>query len=303
MDFGKLDDISGVDFSLPPDRTRWEALPKPRSNSVQVYIGCPVWACKEWTGILYPTTAREKDYLRHYSRQFNTIELNATHYRIPDEATIQRWVSESPATFRFCPKIPQEISHRLMLQNAEELTGFFCEQVAALGERLGICFLQLPPYFAPEHLPILEQYLQKFPAQVPLAIEFRHPDWFRGTPDVQPFAQAAALLQDLQVSTVICDVSGRRDVLHQQLTTRTAVVRFVGNGLHPTDYTRIDEWVGRLQVWMDRGLDEVYFFVHEPDNVLAPQLADYLIAQLNQRFGLTLKRPQFVPKTEQMNLF
>jgi uncharacterized protein YecE (DUF72 family) len=303
MDFGKLEDISGVDFTLPPDCTDWAALPDCRYTTPQIYVGCPVWACKEWVGSLYPTTAREKDYLRYYSRQFNTIELNSTHYRIPDNTTIQRWNADSPTDFRFCPKIPQEISHQLMLQHAEALTTLFCEQVAGLGERLGICFLQLPPYFAPEHLPILTQYLQKFPPDVPLSVEFRHPAWFKGSTGKRPFDEAAAVLQTFGVSTVICDVSGRRDVLHQRLTTRTAVIRFVGNGLHTTDYTRIDDWISRLQNWLAKGIDNIYFFVHEPDNVLSPQLADYLIDNLNKRIGLTLKRPHFATKATQMNLF
>lgn len=303
MDFGKLDDISGVDFTLPSDSTDWAALPDCRQNMPQFYIGCPVWACKEWVGSLYPTNAREKDYLRHYSRQFNTIELNTTHYRIPDDATIRRWNAESPAGFRFCPKIPQEISHQLMLQNAESLMAMFCEQVAGLGERLGICFLQLPPYLAPEHLPVLTLYLQKFSLDVPLSVEFRHPAWFKGDSGKRHFDEAAKVLQELGVSTVICDVAGRRDVLHQRLTTRTAVIRFVGNSLHPTDYTRIDEWISRLQKWLEKGMEAVYFFVHEPDNVLSPQLADYLIDNLNKRLGLTLKRPQFAAKAEQMRLF
>lgn len=303
MDFGKLDDVSGVDFSMPPDSTDWAALPAVRHRVPQIYVGCPVWACKGWVGVLYPASAREKDYLRYYSRQFNTIELNTTHYRIPELATIQRWMAETSEGFRFCPKVLQEISHQKMLQNAESLTAVFCERMQALGERLGICFLQLPPYFAPEHLPILMRYLQQFPLQVPLAVEFRHPGWFVGAAGSRPFDKAAQMLQEWHISTVICDVAGRRDVLHQRLTTRKAVIRFVGNNLHPTDYTRIDAWIDCLQAWLAKGLDEIYFFVHEPDNILSPQLSDYLIENLNKRLGIILKRPQFAAKAGQMNLF
>lgn len=303
MDFGKLTDISNTDFTLPPDTTDWAALSPCNSAVPQVYAGCPVWACKEWVGRLYPVATREKDYLRHYGRQFNTIELNATHYRIPDAATIERWIAETPADFRFCPKIPQEISHRLKLQESEALTELFCKRIAALGKRLGICFLQLPPYFAPEHLPILTAYLQKFPTSVPLSVEFRHPEWFRGTSGNRPFDKAAQMMQELAISTVICDVAGRRDVLHQRLTTRKVVIRFVGNNLHSTDYKRIDDWIDRLQIWISEGLEEIYFFVHEPDNILSPQLTDYFIDNLNRRAGFALKRPQFIGTHTQMNLF
>ncbi|MCS6969166.1 MAG: DUF72 domain-containing protein [Cytophagales bacterium] len=302
MDFGKLDDISGVDFTLPPDRTNWSNLP-PRQGQVQVYVGCPVWACKEWVGSLYPPHARAKDYLYYYSRQFNAIELNSTHYHIPDNATISRWIEVTPSSFRFCPKILQEISHRLMLRPSKEVIQTFCKPIAALGNRLGMAFLQLPPSFAPAQLPVLAAFLKDFPREIPLAVEFRHPAWFQGPAGYQPFDHAAALLEQQNISTVICDVAGRRDVLHQRLTTGKTLIRFVGNGLHPSDYTRIDAWVERLKEWIDKGVEQVYFFVHEPNNALAPQLANYLINKLNERVGTSLRPLQKSNVDPQMHLF
>ena len=107
-------------------------------------------------------------------------------------------------------------------------------------------------------------------------------------------------------STVITDVAGRRDVLHMYLTTPIAVIRFVGNNLHASDYKRIDDWVAQLQQWFAQGLQTVYFFVHQPNNLQAPALADYLVKQLNQQCRLALPTVhwyQTVTEVKQQSLF
>ncbi|MBB6609745.1 DUF72 domain-containing protein [Pontibacter sp. Tf4] len=302
MDFGKLQSIEHVDFALPPDHPGTQPLLRQYKQSAkpEVYIGLPVWVNKAWAGTIYPATMREKDSLLWYGKQFNTIELNSTHYHIPGPTTIDRWRNAVPRGFKFCPKFPQLISHENMLQSTQSITAAFCESIAGLEDNLGSSFLQLPPYFAPEQLPDLEVFLKFIPETIPVAVELRHPDWFV---DNIASLELFEVLEKYGVGTVITDVAGRRDVLHMRLTTPTAMVRFVGNGLHPTDFTRIDAWVQRLKLWLEDGLQQLYFFVHEPDNTLAPDLAIYLIEQLNKICGLDLKVPKKYVQPVQGELF
>lgn len=105
---------------------------------------------------------------------------------------------------------------------------------------------------------------------------------------------------------VITDVAGRRDVCHLRLTTNTVLVRFVGNNLHPTDYSRIDDWVRRLEYWFSNGLHQVYFFTHEPDNLMAPDLAIYLVEKLDKMGGVETRGPKIIGQDgagQQMSLF
>ncbi|WP_347157528.1 DUF72 domain-containing protein [Pontibacter chitinilyticus] len=291
MDFGKLSDISRVDFTLPPDHP--DTLPLLRQAGrylkPRVYVGLPVWVNKAWVGDYYPAKMPEKDALLWYSKQFNTIELNSTHYHIPSPVTIDRWRQAVPVGFRFCPKFPQLISHEAALRSTQGITAAFCEAIAGLEEKLGDSFLQLPPYFAPQQLPDLEHFLKFIPESIPLTIELRHPDWYENR---MAGLKLYEVLEKYKAGTVLTDVAGRRDVLHMRLTTPSAMVRFVGNGLHPTDYTRIDAWVERLQGWFENGLQQLYFFVHEPDNTKAPELATYFINQLNKVCGFDLKPPK-----------
>lgn len=302
MDFGKLNDISGIDFTLPPDHPSTSLiLGKSMHQKAHFFVGPPVWANKDWVGKVYPTSAKDKDFLYHYARQFNTIELNVTHYQIPSQTTIERWrESVSGTNFKFCPKWPQIISHDAQLQKCESQIQEFVESISALKPYLGTTFLQLAPYFIPSQTHVLEEFFKQLPKSFPLAVEFRHPDWFNNE---KTWQKTLDLLQKYEVGTVITDVAGRRNVLHQTLTTPTLVLRFVGNELHPTDYKRVDEWVQKIKSWLEKGLENAYIFVHCGENVFAPELSKYWIEQLNQNCNLSLIPPKFLPKIVQGTLF
>lgn len=303
MEFGKLKDISKVDFSMNrvPQYTL-DLLEKcSPSAAPKFYFGCTGWAMKEWIGKYYPPKTKSKEYLYHYSRQFSTIELNTTHYRIPTAETIKNWYQLSSSTFKFAPKIPQSISHRADLGVYGKEIDLFCKSILGLKEKLGTSFMQLPPNFTPNRLKLLEQFLAKFPTdEVPLAIEVRHEDWFREEHNFQAWLE---LLANYGVGTVITDVAGRRDVLHLGLSNVSAMVRFVGNGLAPTDYERVDQWIDLLVNWMEQGLEEVYFFSHQPNNILSPDMCVYLIQQLERKSKLHFSIKTKPIDNGQMSLF
>ncbi len=293
MDFGKLNNIDTVDFRLPPTPEATQNYLNslmPRQAPLQLYFGCTGWSMKEWVGRYYPKGTKSAQYLQEYSKQFNTIELNSTHYRIPDAETIIRWIAQSQEGFSFAPKIPQVISHSRDLGLSGNYIEAFCEAIQPLGRRLGLSFMQLPPYFGPEQMPLLERFLERFPTQsIPLSIELRQEAWFG---EKSLLEQWVGILRQYGVGTTMSDVAGRRDVLHLQLSTPTAMIRFVGNNLHQSDFDRIDEWVLRLSEWSKQGLQRVYFFLHEPDNLLAPDIAHYFVQKVNELMGLQLSPPQ-----------
>jgi uncharacterized protein YecE (DUF72 family) len=305
MDFGKLENIENVenvDFTLPfTHQFTTEVLKsaEPTSNK-EVYIGPPIWANKDWVGKIYPSNAKDKEFLYHYTRQFNTIELNVTHYQIPSEATIERWRDTAPEGFRYCPKWPQAISHDAQLVNVILPSTQFVNAVLGLGDTLGTTFLQLGPSFDTSKVAALENFLKALPEGFPIAVEFRHPSWFT---DETTWQRTIELFRERGIGTVMSDVAGRRDVLHMCLTTPTVVLRFVGNELHPTDYTRADAWVDRLADWFGQGLQKAYIFIHCGENLLAPELTNYWIEQLNSKIELSIEPPIIRPQVVQGSLF
>lgn len=291
MDFGKIEDLSGVDFTLPDDHNNTDKLLKSlkgKKKKQKVYIGCAKWGIKEWVGKLYPPKTKEKDFVTHYVTQFNCIELNATHYRIPEPAWIERWKQSAGKDFKFCPKFPQMVSHMKRLKNCENETNAFYKAIDGFGGNLGTSFLQLPPNFTPKSHEQLTAYLKSLPKDADVSVEFRHPEWFK---DNEIANDTFAMINELGFGSVITDTSGRRDCAHMRLTNSTAFIRFVGNSLHLTDYTRIDDWVKRLKKWLAGGLETVYFMMHMHDEKDSPELTAYTIRQMNKHCKLDLNEP------------
>ncbi|GAB2569961.1 DUF72 domain-containing protein [Spirosoma areae] len=303
MEFGKLQNPDAVNFNLPPgsafNARIWAAV-EPAHRST-VFIGGPIWANKDYVGKVYPSTAKERDFLHYYTRQFNTIELNLTHYQIPTSGMIAKWKAEASTGFTYCPKFPQIISHERQLVASEGLTEEFVNAVLSLEEFLGMTFLQLPPTFGPNKWPVLETYLKSLPDELDVAVEFRHPDWFSKAIIWQ---QTLERLYLLRRHVVITDVAGRRDVLHMGLSSPVLTLRFIANEGHPTDYSRTDAWVQRLKTWFEKGLQTAYLFIHGGgDNDTAPELILYWVRELNKHCGLNLREPVLQPKVVQGSLF
>jgi uncharacterized protein YecE (DUF72 family) len=304
MDFGKIpeEQIGAVNFALPPD-TALTTRVLQQATKVQkprIYIGCAKWGRKEWVGLIYPPKTKEANFLDEYVKHFNSIELNAVFYQMPKVEQIRVWKEKAVAAgheFKFFPKISRTISHIRRLKNAEEDTSRYLESITEFGEYLGPCFLQLSDNFGPKNFEVLKDYLEKLPKDFDLFVEVRHPEWYS---DAAARADFFNLLHETQKGSIITDASGRRDCVHMELSTPQAFIRFVGNGLHPTDYSRIDEWVERLGTWVDKGLESIYFFLHQHDEKDTPVLADYTIKKLNQRLGTNIDLPKFIPKSDSL---
>lgn len=293
MEFGRLDDVDKVDFTLPTDHPDTAAVLgdyMPQQKERQIYIGGAKWGRKEWVNLIYPKGTKAADYLTWYGKQFNGIELNGTHYNFPSELQTAKWAASVPDGFLFCPKVTNSISHYARLKNAEEMTETFCEGVRGFGDKLGSVFLQMPDNFNPTRFDDLANYIQNWPTDIQLSVELRNANWYS---DERAADEAFSLLSENGVGYVITDVAGRRDILHQRLTGPFAFVRFVGNNLHTTDFVRVEEWAHRIKEWFDQGLHTLHFYVHEHDETHTPVMCEYTIETFNKVLGTKIKKPEF----------
>lgn len=302
MEFGRVpeSELNRIDFSLPADPVfNKNTLPGKPAATPKIYLGCAKWGREEWVGKIYPPKTKEKDFLQQYVKHYNSIELNATHYKVYGGAGIQKWVDKAAGKdFMFCPKMYQGITHRGSLANKQFISNEFFRGIAAFGNHLGPVFIQLSDTFSPNRKHELFDYLKALPAGFQFFLEVRHPDWFRKT-DIA--AELFSTLKEMKIGAVITDTAGRRDCTHMHLPIPKAFIRYVGNSLHPTDYTRSDAWIKRLQYWLQQGLEEVYFFMHMHNEATSPELTVYLADAINKQLGLQLTRPTFVE--QQKGLF
>lgn len=295
MEFGRvpvalLDEVS---FSLPKEPVFNKTILKGKpAKDTQVYVGCAKWGRKEWLGKIYPPRTREKDFLRYYVEHYNSIEMNATHYKIYGEKGTMKWAAQAAGRdFKFCPKMYKGITHFGKLTNKNFITNEFLRGITGFGEHLGPVFVQVNERFSPKRKEELFTFLASLPTDLQFFLEVRHPDWFAKK---EHATDMFSFLRDHQMGAVITDTAGRRDCAHMHLTIPKTFIRYVGNSLHPTDYTRIDAWVKRMKHWLDRGLQELYFFMHMHDEATSPELTVYLTDKMNAVCGLDIIKPKFI---------
>jgi len=292
MKFGQVEDPSKIDFTLPKDHSRTKEILKQNKKGLEnISIGCAKWNKTDLKGF-YPKGT--KDELAYYSTQFNSIELNATFYGMPSSEQVLTWKEKTPENFKFFPKITNTVSHFRRLLNIDDVVTQFATAVLNFDDKLGMVFLQLHDNFKPKDYERLEQFVNKWPKEVPLAIELRNTEWFT---DEEIFDKICELFEQHNITNIIVDTAGRRDMLHMRLTTPNAFIRYVGAN-DESDYQRLDDWLKHLTKWKKEGLQNLYFFVHQNIEKASPLLSAYFIENLNKEWKTDLP----IPKMGQENM-
>jgi uncharacterized protein YecE (DUF72 family) len=139
-----------------------------------IHVGSMGWSYDFWKGNFYPKKLVSKEFLAYYSKQFDTVEVDSTFYRIPSEKTVLDWKQQTPNGFIFSLKFPQIITHIKMLMNCEEETRVFLEHAELLEEKLGPLLLQFPPTFGDDRMPLLREFLMHLPKKHRYVVEVRN---------------------------------------------------------------------------------------------------------------------------------
>lgn len=288
MKFGQVANPDEIDFTIPADDADTKrVLEKSGANEMSIHVGCAKWNKTDLKGF-YPKGT--KDELGYYSTQFNSIELNATFYRLFPASTFEGWHAKVPDGFKFFPKLEQSISHFRRLKHVEETVDNNVTNMSHLKEKLGMPFLQMHNNFAPKDFDRVRDFVKNWQQyKMPLAMEFRHTDWYN---DGSVSSELYELLEKSKITNVLVDTAGRRDLMHMRLTTPTAFIRWVGANDPESDRARLDEWVTRIAKWKKLGLRELNFFVHQNIEKESPLLSAYFIEKLNKKVGTDLHIPK-----------
>ncbi len=299
MEFGRVpeSELNNINFTLPAEpANNKQVLPGKKATNPKIYLGCAKWGRTEWVGKIYPPKTKEKDFLDHYVKHYNSIELNATHYKVYGAAGVAKWAAKAgDKDFMFCPKMYQGVTHRGSLLNKEFITTEFLRGIVAFEKHLGPTFVQVSDAFTAKRKEELFTFLRSLPTDMQFFLEVRHPDWF-GKEDIK--AELFDFLRSINMGIVITDTSGRRDCAHMHVTVPKTFIRYVGNSLHPTDYTRVDDWINRMKYWLDNGIEEIYFFMHMHDEAFSPELTVYMVDKMNVACGLNLIKPKFIDPSQ-----
>jgi len=145
----------------------------------QLFVGTSGWAYPSWKPDFYPAKLAQKKFLSHYATQLNTVEVNFTFRQLVKETTIQNWIEQTPASFRFGVKAHQVITHIKRLKGTEDFVPRFLATIEPLASagKLGPVLFQLPPNLKADAT-LLKDFLVLLPRTLPAAFEFRHDSWF-----------------------------------------------------------------------------------------------------------------------------
>jgi uncharacterized protein YecE (DUF72 family) len=145
----------------------------------QLYAGTSGWAYPSWKPDFYPAKLSQAKFLQHYATQLNAVEVNFTFRQLLKETTAQKWIAQTPATFRFSVKAHQVITHIKRLKKTEDFIPRFLSTVQPIAQagKLGPLLFQLPPNLKADS-ELLEEFLATLPGGAASAFEFRHASWF-----------------------------------------------------------------------------------------------------------------------------
>ncbi len=238
-----------------------------------IFVGSSGWTYNDWTGVFYPKGVYGSARLSYYAERFDTVEINATYYRVPTQSMIQAWNKRLGPEFHLVVKGPRVVTHLKRLKDCEESLALYLELVLQL-TRLKVVLWQLPPSLRKD-IPRLEAFLSQLPTTVRHAVEFRHESWWDD--------ETTALLSRYKAAFVTVSHPNLPDVIIP--TTDFLYVRFHGVGEEKYRYYYSDEeltaWCTKIAPFLDT--HNVYAFFNNDYDANAPANAVTLRDMLQRR--------------------
>jgi len=212
-----------------------------------IRIGCSGWNYQHWrNGVFYPPRCPPRLWLDFYARHFDTVEVNATFYRLPRETAVENWVHESPPEFVFAVKMSRYVTHIKRLRDLPPSLELFYSRIRplAVSPKFGPVLWQLPGTFRRDDERLLQALEQLPPGRH--CFEFRHESWFDDA--------VYALLRRHGVALVVGDTPTRPFQTHE-LTADWTFIRFHhGTRGRRSNYSEreLEEWAVRIERWARR---------------------------------------------------
>jgi len=142
-----------------------------------VLTGTSGWQYRHWRDAFYPRDVPQRLWLEYYAGKFGTVENNGTFYRLPARETFDQWRQRTPGGFVMAVKASRYLTHVRRLRDPADPVRRMLDAFRGLDGKLGPVLLQLPPTLAADAA-LLDDCLARFPADVQVAVEPRHPSWW-----------------------------------------------------------------------------------------------------------------------------
>ena len=216
----------------------------------EIRIGTSGWTYPHWVRLFYPVDWPKSRWLEYYIEHFDTVELNASFYRLPLFKTFENWKARTPDRFIWALKANKYITHIKRLKEPEEPLERFYAAASGLKEKLGPILFQLPPSmrFETERF---KGFCRCLDSSQRHALEVRHPSWISD--------ELFSLLEQYNIAFCIADTAGRYPY-HEVVTADFVYVRLHGSTkLYASNYSEeeLQMWARKIEGW---GKDTYLYF-------------------------------------------
>ena len=214
----------------------------PMNTSTKWRIGTSGWNYKHWKEIFYPVKVAVPKWLDFYSNHFDTVEVNATFYRLPKIETFDNWYEKTPANFLWAVKASKFITHTKRLKHSKEPLERLYNSVDRLKEKQGPILFQLPPSLSFDK-ELFTSFCENLNSTHHHVFEIRHPSWID--------ARVFEILKQHNVAFCLSDTAGRYPY-HEVVTADFLYIRLHGSKkLYASEYTEDEllEWAQKIKNW------------------------------------------------------
>lgn len=225
-----------------------------------IYLGTSGWSYNDWVGNFYPEDLKSNEWLKFYSKKFNTVEVNASFYRLPFKNMVKGWKNKTPDDFQLTFKGSQLITHRKKLNDVDQYLSKFFDRIKLAENKVGVILWQLPPSLKKD-IDLLEDFLNKLNYDFKQCIEFRHKSWFNH--------EVYNLLS--KYKSAFCIISAPKLPSTIEVTSDFAYIRW--HGLE--EWYRYNYSKNELNGWATQikklDADDVYGYFNNDFNAFAPE--------------------------------
>ncbi len=215
---------------------------QPMEKDVSIRIGTSGWTYKHWQRTFYPVKWPKSRWLEYYTGHFDTVELNASFYRLPSLKTFENWKARTTDHFLWSVKGSKYITHTKRLENHAEPLDRLYGVTAGLGEKLGVILFQLPPNLAFDEK-VLRNFCKSLDPRIRHALEIRHSSWING--------RAFRILREFNIALCTADTAGRYPSC-EEMTADFAYIRLHGSRkLYASKYSEkeLRTWAEKVNAW------------------------------------------------------
>ncbi len=238
-------------------------------------IGTSGWVYNHWRGVFYPKDLPQPQWFSFYSREFDTVEINNSFYRLPSVEMFEAWRRQAPSDFLYAVKASRYLTHMKKLNDPEEPLQRLFDRADRLGTTLGPVLYQLPPHWQ-VNLPRFEHFLSVLPKGYQHVVEFRDPSWL--------IQDVFGLMEQYKVAHCIHDMEPLQIPI--RVTAPPVYLRFHGDSKHGGSYDEkaLATWARRIRDWQAPGLP-VFAYFNNDVGAYAIKNARTLIRLLSENAG------------------